>query len=120
MVAGPYRRGLRGHPRTRQDDGSRESQGDRLKPRAGSTRAAPTGVGAALVQEGWLSMGLPTGTGDSAKISASFCEDPRVELAGIEPASSSVEPGLLRVQSVMSLFSAPALAQTRRRQAQSG
>ena len=42
-----------------------------------------------------------------------------VELAGIEPASSSVEPGLLRVQSVMSLFSAPALAQTRRRQAQS-
>ena len=43
-----------------------------------------------------------------------------VELAGIEPASSSVEPGLLRVQSVMSLFSAPALALTRRRQAQSG
>jgi hypothetical protein len=43
-----------------------------------------------------------------------------VELAGIEPASSSVEPGLLRVQSVLSLFSAPALAQTRRRQAQSG
>lgn len=29
-----------------------------------------------------------------------------VELAGIEPASSSVEPGLLRVQSVMS-FSQP-------------
>jgi hypothetical protein len=26
-----------------------------------------------------------------------------VELAGIEPASSSVEPGLLRVQSVLSL-----------------
>jgi site-specific DNA recombinase len=43
-----------------------------------------------------------------------------VELAGIEPASSSVEPGLLRVQSAITLFSAPALAQTRRRQAQSG
>ena len=43
-----------------------------------------------------------------------------VELAGIEPASSSADPGLLRVQSVLSLFSAPALAQTRRRQAQSG
>jgi hypothetical protein len=40
-----------------------------------------------------------------------------VELAGIEPASSSVEPGLLRVQSVMAFLSAPALAQTRRRQA---
>ena len=36
-----------------------------------------------------------------------------VELAGIEPASSSAEPGLLRVQSVRSLFSAPALARTR-------
>ena len=33
-----------------------------------------------------------------------------VELRGIEPRSSSVDPGLLRVQSVMSLFSAPALA----------
>lgn len=41
-----------------------------------------------------------------------------VELAGIEPASSSVEPSLLRVQSVMSLFSAPVLAQTRHRRAQ--
>ena len=40
----------------------------------------------------------------------------RVELAGIEPASSSVEPGLLRVQSVIVVFSVPALAQTRRRQ----
>ena len=43
-----------------------------------------------------------------------------VELAGIEPASSSVEPGLLRVQSVLSLFSASELARTRPRQAQSG
>ena len=43
-----------------------------------------------------------------------------VELRGIEPRSSSVDPGLLRVQSVMSLFSAPALALTPRRQAQSG
>ena len=42
-----------------------------------------------------------------------------VELAGIEPASSSVDPGLLRVQSVMSLFSASGLARTRPRQAQS-
>jgi len=45
-----------------------------------------------------------------------FCEDPLVwlaglvELRGIEPRSSSVDPGLLRVQSVMSLFSAPTLA----------
>jgi site-specific DNA recombinase len=45
--------------------------------------------------------------------------DRLVELAGIEPASSSVEPGLLRVQSVMSLFLAPVLAQTRHRRAQS-
>ena len=65
-------------------------------------------------------VGWAAGTGESAKTSRSLCEDPLVELAGIEPASSSVEPGLLRVQSVMSLFSAPALAQTRRRQAQSG
>jgi hypothetical protein len=43
-----------------------------------------------------------------------------VELAGIEPASSSAEPGLLRVQFVLSLFSAPGLARTRPRQAQSG
>ena len=52
------------------------------------SKAAPTDVGAALLQEaisdgGWL-----------------------VELAGIEPASSSVEPGLLRVQSV-NRFSRP-------------
>jgi hypothetical protein len=42
-----------------------------------------------------------------------------VELAGVEPASSSVEPGLLRVQFVLSLFSAPALPRTGRRRAQS-
>lgn len=42
-----------------------------------------------------------------------------VELRGIEPRSSSVDPGLLRVQSVMSLFSASGLARTRPRQAQS-
>src|SRR4051795_1604752 len=43
-----------------------------------------------------------------------------VELAGIEPASSSVEPGLLRVQSVMS-FSRPRCSHlTRHRQAQPG
>jgi hypothetical protein len=43
-----------------------------------------------------------------------------VELAGIEPASSSVEPGLLRVQSVLFVFSVPVLALTRHRQTQSG
>lgn len=43
-----------------------------------------------------------------------------VELRGIEPRSSSAVSGLLRVQSVLSLFSAPLLAQTRQRQAQSG
>ena len=48
-------------------------------------------------------MGYPTGTGDSAKISADFCEDPSVELAGIEPASFGAAPGLLRVQFVMTL-----------------
>jgi hypothetical protein len=42
-----------------------------------------------------------------------------VELRGIEPRSYGAESGLLRVQSVMSLFSAPALGQTRRRRAQS-
>lgn len=42
-----------------------------------------------------------------------------VELAGIEPASFGVEPGLLRVQSAVAFCSAPALALTRRRQAQS-
>jgi hypothetical protein len=63
--------------------------------------------------------GLPHRTGNSAKNLRQFCEDPVVELAGIEPASSSVEPGLLRVQSVRSLFSAPGLARTRPRQAQS-
>ena len=42
-----------------------------------------------------------------------------VELRGIEPRSYGAESGLLRVQSVWSLFSAPALEQTRRRQAQS-
>jgi len=41
-----------------------------------------------------------------------------VELAGIEPASFDVNPGILRAQSAMSLFSAPALVRTRRRQAQ--
>jgi hypothetical protein len=41
-----------------------------------------------------------------------------VELAGIEPASFGAEPGLLRVQSVVVVFSVPALAQTRRRQTQ--
>ena len=42
-----------------------------------------------------------------------------VEVAGIEPASSSDEPGLLRAQLVMAFCSAPALALARRRQAQS-
>ena len=45
--------------------------------------------------------------------------NPWVELRGIEPRSSSVEPGLLRVQSALSLFSAPGLAQTPPRRAQS-
>ena len=43
-----------------------------------------------------------------------------VELAGIEPASCGAVPGLLRVQFVMSLFSAPALPRTGCRRAQSG
>ena len=43
-----------------------------------------------------------------------------VELAGIEPASCGAVPGLLRVQFVLSLFSAPALPRTGRRRAQSG
>ena len=42
-----------------------------------------------------------------------------VEVAGIEPASCSDEPGLLRAQLVLSFYSAPALAPARRRQAQS-
>lgn len=45
--------------------------------------------------------------------------DTLVELRGIEPRSYGAESGLLRVQSVWSLFSAPALGQTRRRRAQS-
>jgi hypothetical protein len=65
-----------------------------------NTEAAPTWVGAALVQEGWLSVVLPTVTGNSAKNLRQFCEDPAVELAGIEPASFGADPGLLRVQSV--------------------
>jgi DNA invertase Pin-like site-specific DNA recombinase len=40
-----------------------------------------------------------------------------VEVAGIEPASSSASPGLLRAQLAL-LFSAPAITQARRRQAQ--
>lgn len=43
-----------------------------------------------------------------------------VELRGIEPRSSSVERSLLRVQFVRSLFSAPGLARTPPRRAQSG
>ena len=41
----------------------------------------------------------------------------RVEVAGIEPASFSASPGLLRAQLAV-LFSAPAITQARRRQAQ--
>jgi hypothetical protein len=41
-----------------------------------------------------------------------------VEVAGIEPASFSASPGLLRAQ-LAALFSAPAIMQARRRQAQS-
>ena len=40
-----------------------------------------------------------------------------VEVAGIEPASFSTSPGLLRAQLAL-LFSAPAITQARRRQAQ--
>jgi len=40
-----------------------------------------------------------------------------VEVAGIEPASFSTSPGLLRAQLAV-LFSAPAITQARRRQAQ--
>ena len=42
-----------------------------------------------------------------------------VEVAGIEPASSDDDPGLLRAQLVKVVFSAPALAPSRCRQAQS-
>lgn len=41
-----------------------------------------------------------------------------VEMAGIEPASNGVEPGLLRVQSA-SIFSAPEITRTSLRRAQS-
>jgi len=41
-----------------------------------------------------------------------------VEVAGIEPASFSTSPGLLRVQPAV-LFSAPAITQARCRRAQS-
>ena len=41
-----------------------------------------------------------------------------VEVAGIEPASSRGEPGLLRAQLTVALFSAPALVSARCRQAQ--
>lgn len=43
---------------------------------------------------------------------------PAAALAGIGPASSSAEPGLLRVQSVRSFFSAQAIARTRHLRAQ--
>jgi len=43
--------------------------------------------------------------------------DTYVEVAGIEPASFSTSPGLLRAQLAV-LFSAPAITQARRRQAQ--
>jgi len=82
------------------------------------TKAAPTDVGAAVAQEGWLSVVLPTGTGKSTQNLRQFCEDPTVELAGIEPASFGADPGLLRVQSVLSHFSAPVLPRTGHRQAQ--
>ena len=42
-----------------------------------------------------------------------------VEMAGIEPASLKGEPDILRAQSMLSCCSAPALAPTRCRQAQS-
>lgn len=57
---------------------------------------------------------------DAALRERSSSRTTMVELRGIEPRSSSVDPGLLRVQSMEAIFSAPALAQTRRRQAQSG
>ena len=64
-------------------------------------QSSPAPAGEALVHEGWAR--VRTGPAYGAEDFALFCEDPVVvELAGIEPASSSVEPGLLRVQSVMS------------------
>jgi Transmembrane secretion effector len=48
---------------------------------------------------------------------ASLSEGRFVEVAGIEPASFSASPGLLRAQLAL-LFSAPAITQARRRQAQ--
>ena len=48
---------------------------------------------------------------------ASLSEGRLVEVAGIEPASFSASPGLLRAQLAL-LFSAPAITQARRRQAQ--
>ena len=55
-----------------------------------------------------------------AKRSPQIREDPLVELAGIEPASCGAVPGLLRVQFVIAIFSAPALPRTVCRRAQSG
>jgi len=48
---------------------------------------------------------------------ASLSDGRFVEVAGIEPASFSASPGLLRAQ-LAALFSAPAITQARRRQAQ--
>jgi hypothetical protein len=50
-------------------------------------------------------------------VAASLDETRSVEVAGIEPASFSASPGLLRAQLAL-LFSAPAITQARRRQAQ--
>ena len=43
---------------------------------ATTTRAALTGVRAALVQEGWTSAAQATATGSSEKDLRQFCEDP--------------------------------------------
>ncbi len=71
----------------------------------------------------------PAGLGVTARdeTEPGSCADPgfieaverllRVEVAGIEPASFSTSPGLLRAQLAL-LFSAPAITQARRRQAQ--
>ena len=72
-------------------------------PYAARRRARPALRRLRATEPGASAMRLPAGC-------MSACEG-----AGIEPASSSVEPGLLRVQSMTTFFSVPALAQTRRR-----
>lgn len=90
-------------------------------------RLIPAGVHQALIAQSAQQKTARPGTRTGGSVSNSSATEGQgcppstvVELRGIEPRSSSAVSGLLRVQSVLSLFSAPLLAQTRQRRAQSG